>query len=48
MEYIRVTKEILKRSTFAAPFPTIKIFRYHQKRHGLRIDLMKVLCFLRA
>lgn len=47
MEYIRVTK-ILKRSTFAAPFPTIKIFRYHQKRHGLRIDLMKVLCFLRA
>lgn len=50
MEYIRVTKENLEKEhiSFAVPFPTIKIFKYHQRRHGLRIDLMKVLCFLRA
>ena len=30
------------------PFPTIKIFRYHQRRHGLRIDLIEGLVFLKS
>ena len=48
MEYIRVTKENLEKEHICCAISNNKIFRYHQKKHGLRIDLMKVLCFLRA
>ena len=49
MEYIReLRRKILKRNIFAVLFPTIKMFRYRRRRHGLRKDLRKALYFLRA
>ena len=49
MEYIRVTKDnlriIWKRNTFAALFPTIRMYRCLQRKHGWLTGLMKVLFF---
>ena len=43
---LELRKKILKRSTFAVPFPTIKIFKYHQRRLADRFD--EGLVFLKS
>ena len=49
MEYIRVTKENLEKEHICCAISNNKDIQVSsKKRHGLRIDLMKVLCFLRA
>lgn len=48
MEYIRVTKENLEKEHICCAISNNKDIQVSSKKHGLRIDLMKVLCFLRA
>ena len=48
MEYIRVTKENLEKEHICCAISNNKDIQVSSKKACLRIDLMKVLCFLRA
>lgn len=48
MEYIRVTKENLEKEHICCAISNNKDIQVSSKKAWLAIDLMKVLCFLRA